>query len=174
MLSRETTNTFGLWFDRSDVKPILSSWYMDVPFIFHFNMTGFECLLWNSLQIGPSKISFDYTMYIFMLSFIFVSVWCFLNGSDHVCCEPDQQTLSLIVIKLTHWNKQSMGRHIVSIEQIILIPVLLFYCLYISELLLWLLDKPPWSWSYGSWIYNYSWLSLSRIRWDHGKHSSQP
>jgi hypothetical protein len=41
------------------------------------------------------------------------------------------------------------------IEQIILIPVLLFYCLYISELLLWLLDKPPWSWSYGSLTYNY-------------------
>jgi hypothetical protein len=64
-------------------------------------------------------------------------------------------TLSLIVIKLTHWNKQSVGRHIVPIEHIILIPVLLFYCLYISELLLWLLDKPLWSWSYGSWIYNY-------------------
>jgi len=64
-------------------------------------------------------------------------------------------TLSLIVIKLTHWNKQSVGRHIVPIEQIILIPVLLLYFLYISELLLWLLDKPPWSWSYGSWIYNY-------------------
>ena len=75
---------------KNDVKSILSTWYMDVPFIFHFNMTGFECLLWNSLQIGPSKIWFDYTMYIFMLSFIFVSVWCFLNGSDHVCCEPDQ------------------------------------------------------------------------------------
>jgi hypothetical protein len=50
---------------KNDVKSILSTWYMDVPFIFHFNMTGFECLLWNSLQIGPSKIWFDYTMYIF-------------------------------------------------------------------------------------------------------------
>jgi hypothetical protein len=47
---------------KNDVKSILSTWYMDVPFIFHFNMTGFECLLWNSLQIGPSKIWFDYTI----------------------------------------------------------------------------------------------------------------
>ena len=82
---------------KNDVKSILSTWYMDVPFIFHFNMTGFECLLWNSLQIGPSKIWFDYTMYIFMLSFIlrvcgvfYVEVIMFVVNQTN--------TLSLIVV----------------------------------------------------------------------------